>query len=72
MRFTDMSADAVEAATCRDTFMTPEQAADAGLIDGVLAEPGDAVTPPAVVRELEELGFVDRLSGGALRTGSRL
>jgi ethanolamine utilization microcompartment shell protein EutS len=27
------------------------------------------VTPPAVAKTLEELGFVDRLSGGVLRTG---
>lgn len=68
MKFTSMSADQVEAATCRDTFMTPEQAVEAGLIDDVYTVPGDNVTPPAVIRGLEELGFVDRLSGGILRS----
>jgi hypothetical protein len=35
MKFTDMTSDEVEYNTCRDTFMTPEQAQDAGLIDEV-------------------------------------
>ncbi|KAF8056144.1 clpP [Scenedesmus sp. PABB004] len=73
MRCSGMSADAVEAATCRDTFMTPELAVDAGLIDAVIPAPGDNVTPPAVVRQLEELGFVDRLSAPLLgASGARL
>eukprot|EP00775_Hariotina_reticulata_P001131 gene1131-1467_t len=70
MKFTDMTADEVEYNTCRDTFMTPEQAQDAGLIDEVYRADDDFVTPPAVVRELEQLGLVDRLTG--LRSGSRL
>lgn len=69
MKFTDMTVDEIEQQTCRDTFMTPEQAQDWGLIDDVYVTEGDMVTPPAVARELEELGFVDRLSGGVLRTG---
>lgn len=69
MKFTEMTSDQVEAATCRDTFLTPEQAKVAGLIDGVYAAPDDRVVPPSVVREMEELGLVDRLSGGVLRVG---
>lgn len=72
MKFTDMTADEIEQNTCRDTFMTPEQAQDWGLIDDVFVAEDDFVTPPAVVRQLEELGFIDRLSGGVLRTGTRL
>lgn len=69
MKFTDMSSDEIEAATCRDTFMTPEQAQDAGLIDGIYAADDDNVTPPAVVKGLEEAGLIDRLSGGVLSVG---
>lgn len=69
MKFTDMTVDEIEQQTCRDTFMTPEQAQDWGLIDDVYVSEGDMVTPPAVAKSLEELGFVDRLSGGVLRTG---
>lgn len=69
MKCTDMTADQVEAATCRDTFMTPEQAQEAGLIDGIYAVEGDNVTPPAVVRGLQEAGLIDRLSGGVLSVG---
>jgi hypothetical protein len=69
MKFTDMTVDEIEQQTCRDTFMTPEQAQDWGLIDDVYVSEGDMVTPPAVAKTLEELGFVDRLSGGVLRTG---
>eukprot|EP00882_Tetradesmus_deserticola_P003732 GHRQ01003947.1.p1 GENE.GHRQ01003947.1~~GHRQ01003947.1.p1 ORF type:complete len:295 (+),score=107.44 GHRQ01003947.1:142-1026(+) len=69
MKFTGMTVDEVEQQTCRDTFMTPEQAQEWGLIDDVYVTEGDMVTPPAVAKSLEELGFVDRLSGGVLRTG---
>jgi ATP-dependent Clp protease protease subunit len=69
MKFTGMSPDEVEAATCRDTFMTPEQAQDAGIIDGIYAADDDYVTPPAVVKGLQEAGLIDRLSGGVLSVG---
>lgn len=69
MKFTDMTPDQVEAATCRDTFMTPEQAQDAGIIDGIYAADDDYVTPPAVVKGLQEAGLIDRLSGGVLSVG---
>lgn len=59
----------VEAATCRDTFMTPEQAQEAGLIDDIYAAGDDFVTPPAVVKGLQEAGLIDRLSGGVLSVG---
>jgi hypothetical protein len=43
----------------------------AGLIDDVIRGDGgsDYTTPPALVRQLEDLGFVDRLTGGILNTG---
>ncbi|KAI8463860.1 MAG: Clp protease-domain-containing protein [Monoraphidium minutum] len=71
MQFTGMSADEIERATNRDTFMTPEEALQVGLIDGVIRGDGglDFTAPPGVVRDLEDLGFVDRLTGGVLKTG---
>jgi len=73
MALTGMGADEVERLTSRDAFLTPEQAEAAGLIDGIVANRGGTVppwhgspTPPAVMRELEEMGAVDRLSGGVL------
>lgn len=72
MKFTDMSPDEIEQNTCRDTFMTPEQAVDAGIIDDVFASENDWVTPPAVYRQLEEAGLIDRLSGGILAPSTRI
>jgi ATP-dependent Clp protease protease subunit len=77
MKFTGMTADEVERATNRDTFMAPEEAKEAGLIDGVIrggeggagAAADDYTAPPAVARSLEDLGFLDRLSGGVLEPG---
>jgi hypothetical protein len=71
MKFTGMSPDEVERATNRDTFMTPEEAKEAGIIDDVIRGDGgnDFTTPPSVVRGLEDLGFVDRLTGGVIETG---
>ena len=40
-----------------------------GLIDDVIRGKGDYKTPPAVVRQLEDLGFIDRLSGGVVKSG---
>ena len=53
----------------RDFYFNATEARDWGLIDDVYVTEGDMVTPPAVAKGLEELGFVDRLSGGVLRTG---
>jgi hypothetical protein len=69
MKFTDMTPDEVEMNTSRDFFMTPEDAQDWGLIDGVIKEPAADMAPPSVVRELREAGLVDRLSGNVLKTG---
>lgn len=69
MKFTDMSPDLIEANTCRDTFMTPEQAKEAGIIDDIYASAEDNLTPPAVVKGLQEAGLIDRLSGGVLSVG---
>lgn len=70
MKFTDMTPDQVEAATCRDTFMTPELAQEAGIIDGIYAAADDNnITPPSVVKGLHEAGLIDRLSGGVLSVG---
>lgn len=66
MKFTTMDQNTVEENTCRDYFMTPEEAQDWGLIDGIIRGKNDYRTPPSVIKELEELGFVDRLSGGVL------
>eukprot|EP00878_Enallax_costatus_P002557 GHUV01002739.1.p1 GENE.GHUV01002739.1~~GHUV01002739.1.p1 ORF type:complete len:295 (+),score=74.10 GHUV01002739.1:702-1586(+) len=72
MKLTDMSPDEIEMITCRDTFMTPEQAVDYGLIDDVFTSEDDWVTPPAVYRQLEEAGIIDRLSGGILAPSTRV
>jgi hypothetical protein len=42
-----------------------------GLIDDVIRGDGgrDYTVPPSVVRSLEDLGFVDNLTGGVLNTG---
>lgn len=70
-KFTGMTGDEVERATNRDTFLTPEEAKDWGLIDGIIRDSREAdfTAPPAVYRSLEDLGFVDRLSGGVVETG---
>jgi len=73
MHLTGMGADEVERLTSRDAFLTPEQAQSVGLIDDVVWNRGGRIppwqgspTPPAVIRELEDLGALDRLSGGVL------
>lgn len=42
-----------------------------GLIDDIIRGDGgtDYKTPPSVIRSLENLGFVDNLTGGVLETG---
>ncbi|GIL51004.1 hypothetical protein Vafri_7077 [Volvox africanus] len=64
MRFTGMSQDAVEQATCRDYFLTPEQAKMEGLIDEVIRGKDDYTVPPALVRQFREVGLVDDLTPG--------
>lgn len=66
MRFTGMSQDRVELNTCRDFFMTPEQALQEGLIDSIIRGKDDYLTPPALVKQFSELGLVDELSRGKL------
>jgi len=68
-----MTPDEIEYATNRDTFMTPEEARQVGLIDGVIVGDGgrDYTTPPSIVRQLEDLGFVDELTGGVIETGRK-
>jgi hypothetical protein len=71
MKFTGMTPDEVERATSRDTFMTPEDALEVGIIDDIIRGDGgkDYTVPPSVVRSLEDMGFVDNLTGGILNTG---
>lgn len=67
MSFTGMDQDTIERETCRDRFLTPEEALQAGLIDGVIAGKGDTSVPPSVVRQMKQIGIVDKLSPGVLR-----
>ena len=67
MRFTGMGQDEVEMATCRDNFMTPEDAQQAGLLDGIIRGARDYTAPPSLVRSLKTAGVLDRLSEGVLR-----
>ncbi|MEW5313823.1 MAG: hypothetical protein WDW38_005360 [Sanguina aurantia] len=68
MQFTGMNQDQVEMATCRDYFMAPEQALQEGLIDYVIRGEGDYSTPPAMVRQLQDLGLADDLTPASLLT----
>lgn len=70
MKFTGMDADTIEMNTCRDYFMTPEQALQEGLIDEVIRADGDYTAPPAVERQLRDSGLVDDLTPVTLFTGS--
>lgn len=51
----------------------PTSPRQAGLIDDIIRGDGgtDYKTPPSVFRQLEDLGFVDRLTGGVLETGRK-
>ena len=42
-----------------------------GLIDDVIRGDGgrDFTTPPSVIRSLEDLGFIDNLTGGVIESG---
>ncbi|KAG2449929.1 hypothetical protein HYH02_000033 [Chlamydomonas schloesseri] len=64
MKFTGMTQDQIEQATCRDHFMTPEQAKMEGLIDEIIRGKGDYTVPPAIVRQFREVGLVDDLTPG--------
>nr|7EKO_A Chain A, ATP-dependent Clp protease proteolytic subunit [Chlamydomonas reinhardtii]7EKQ_A Chain A, ATP-dependent Clp protease proteolytic subunit [Chlamydomonas reinhardtii] len=64
MKFTGMNQDQIEQATCRDHFMTPEQAKLEGLIDEIIRGKGDYTVPPAIVRQFREVGLVDDLTPG--------
>lgn len=67
MKFTDMDQDTVEKNTCRDFFMTPEDALLEGLIDDIVRGKDDYTIPPSMVRRLKKEGFVDDLTPGLLR-----
>jgi len=68
MQFTGMDQDTVEKNTCRDLFMTPEQAQYYGLIDGVIqGKQPPKFTPPSVLKQMRNAGLVDDLAGGVLR-----
>lgn len=65
MKFTDMTQDEVEMNTCRDYFMTPEEALQWNVIDDVITSHKDAdITPPSVMRQLYDVGFYDTLVPG--------
>jgi hypothetical protein len=50
--------------------MTPEQAQQENLIDGIILGDADSnILPPSTYKQLQEAGFVDRLSGDVLRLG---
>lgn len=67
MKCTGMDQTTVELNTCRDFFMTPEDALDHGLIDDVIAGKDDVTPPPSMVRALRKAGILDDLSEGILR-----
>lgn len=62
MAFTDMTQDQVEKNTCRDNFMTPEEAQLAGLIDHVIGGENDKYVPYSVVKKFKDAGLIDNLS----------
>ena len=65
-RYTGMDQDEVEKATCRDNFLTPEEAKLYGLIDHVIGGEGDTYLPYSVVQKFRNAGLVDDLSKGLL------
>lgn len=67
MKCTGMNQTTIEQNTCRDFFMTPEDAREYGLIDGVIAGADDVTPPPSMVRSLREVGILDDLAEGILR-----
>ncbi|GFH28324.1 ATP-dependent Clp protease proteolytic subunit [Haematococcus lacustris] len=62
MEFTGMDQDEVEENTNRDFFMTPEIAVQQGLIDGVIGDEEDLYAPPAVTKQLRDMGLNDDLT----------
>ncbi|GFH14819.1 ATP-dependent Clp protease proteolytic subunit, partial [Haematococcus lacustris] len=62
MEFTGMNQDEVEENTNRDFFMTPEIAVQQGLIDGVIGDEEDLYAPPAVTKQLRDMGLNDDLT----------
>jgi ATP-dependent Clp protease protease subunit len=66
MGYTGMDQDEVEKATCRDNFLTPEEAKLYGLIDHVIGGEGDRYLPYSVVQKFKDAGLVDDLSKGLL------
>jgi hypothetical protein len=67
MKCSGMDQTTVERNTCRDFFMTPEDARGYGLIDDVIAGAGDVTPPPSMVRALRNAGIIDDLAEGILR-----
>lgn len=49
--FTDLSWQQLEDLTVRDTFLTPEEAVDIGLVDKIISGPNDYFVPPAKARQ---------------------
>lgn len=66
MQYTGMNQDEIEKNTCRDNFMTPEEAQLNGLIDHVIGGEGDRYVPYSVVRKFKNAGLIDDLSSGLL------
>lgn len=67
MNFTGMNNDEIERNTCRDYFMTPEEAQMNGLIDDVVRGKDDFLKPPSTIRNLRDAGLIDELTGGLLK-----
>jgi hypothetical protein len=51
-RFTDLSFQQLEDLTVRDTFLTPEECVDIGLVDKIISGPDDYFVPPSKARQL--------------------
>ncbi|KAG1656028.1 hypothetical protein FOA52_005656 [Chlamydomonas sp. UWO 241] len=66
MEYTGMDQDQVEKNTCRDNFMTPEEAQISGLVDHVLGGEDDLYVPHSVQRKFANAGLLDNLSSGLL------
>lgn len=66
MGYTGMNQDEVEKNTCRDNFMTPEEAKLCGLIDHVIGGDRDKYVPHSVVQKFRAAGLIDPLSSGLI------
>ncbi|KAJ9508153.1 hypothetical protein QJQ45_021522 [Haematococcus lacustris] len=71
MEFTGMDQDEVEENTNRDFFMTPEIAVQQGLIDGVIGDEEDLYAPPAVTKQLRDMGLNDDLTPNLVKCSPR-